>query len=167
MMKYFSIKNICIFPLFFYQRDMVYFFMQKLYITFFISLITLIFSISPSCFVFAESDQQITAEDAQAALKEVIPNVKILEVRPTPVKGLWEIALEAQGQKGLVYLDSSKNYVISGSILNIKTKANITQERFSELTKINVDASQIPLDDALVLGEKDAKNRVIVFDDPE
>ena len=141
--------------------------MQKLYITFFVSLIALIFSVSPSCFALSESDQKITNEDAQAALKEVIPDVKIIEVRPTPLNGLWEIALETKGQKGLVYLDSSKKYIISGSILNLKTKANITQERFIELTKITVDVSQIPLDDALVLGEKDAKNRVIDFDDPE
>jgi len=108
---------------------------------------------------------QITDADATTLLKEIIPDVKILEIRPALVKGLWEIAIESRGQKGIVYVDFSRKNIISGSILDIKTKANLTQERSSELNK--VDVSQIPLDDALVLGDKDAKYRVIVFDDPD
>jgi thiol:disulfide interchange protein DsbC len=91
--------------------------------------------------------------------------VKILEIRPSEVKGLWEIDLESKGQKGIIYVDFSKKYVVSGSIIDIKTKANVTQDRFSSINK--VDISQIPLDDALVMGDKEAKYRVIVFDDPD
>ena len=98
-------------------------------------------------------------------LKEIIPDAKVLDARPSPVKGIWEIAIETKGQKGIVYVDFSKKYIVSGSVLDIKTKANLTQERFAEINK--VDVSQIPLDDALVMGNKEAKHRVIVFDDPD
>ena len=107
---------------------------------------------------------EMTSPEAQGLLKEAIPDVKIIEVRPFPFKGVWEVAFESKGRKGIVYIDFSKKLLLSGAIFNIATKANLTQERQSELNK--VDVSQIPLGDALVLGDKDAKYRVIVFDDP-
>jgi len=107
---------------------------------------------------------KLSNEEAVNVLKGNVPDVKILEIQPAQVKGLWEISIATKGQKGLVYVDFSKKYIISGSLFDIKTKTNLTQERFAQLNK--VDVAQIPLDDALVLGDKDAKYRVIVFDDP-
>lgn len=106
----------------------------------------------------------LSKEDALAALKELAPDIKILEVRPGPV-GLWEVDVESGGKKGILYLDSSKRYMIQGSIVDLQAKSNLTQERYNEINK--VDISQIPLDDAIVMGDKTAKHRVIVFDDPE
>jgi thiol:disulfide interchange protein DsbC len=142
---------------------MVYLYMRK-FLIILLGAITIIALNIPNVFGIEES-AKITNEDAQNALKEAISDVKILDVRPAQIKGLWEIAIETKGQKGILYLDSSKNYAIFGSILDLKTKANLTQERFSELTKI--DVSQIPIDDAIVVGDKEAKYRVIVFDDPD
>ncbi len=107
----------------------------------------------------------LSKEDALAALKELAPDIKILEVRPGPVAGLWEVDVESGGKKGILYLDSSKKYMVQGAIVDLKSKSNLTQERFNEINK--VDVSQIPLDDAIVMGDKNAKHRVIVFDDPE
>ena len=107
---------------------------------------------------------KISNEEAVNLLRENIPDVKVIEIRPAQVKGLWEFTIDTKGKKGIAYVDYSKRYVISGAIFDINRKTNLTQERFSEINK--VDVSQIPLDDALVLGDKDAKYRVIVFDDP-
>jgi len=101
----------------------------------------------------------------QNLLKERLPDIKVLEVRFAPIKGLWEVTIEKNGQKGIAYIDFSKKNIVSGSIFNIETKSNLTQERLIEINR--VDVSQIPLDDAIVLGDKGAKYRVIVFDDPD
>jgi len=134
-------------------------------------ILSILVSLAITSFVFAhiaqgvETSEQPTVEAAQSLLKESFPDVEVLEVRPAQVKGLFEIVVEQKGQKGIIYIDSSKEYLVSGSILDLKTKTNFTQERFNEINK--VDVSKVPLDDALVMGEKDAKYRVIVFDDPE
>lgn len=107
----------------------------------------------------------LSKEEAASLLKDLIPNVKVLEVRVSPLKGVWEVDVEAGGKKGPTYVDFSKKYLVAGSIIGIKEKKNLTQERLTELNR--VDVSQIPLGDALVMGDKDAKNKVIVFDDPE
>ena len=135
--------------------------MRKLLVSFFIALTVLTFGIA-SAIIAAEKN--LTKESAESALKGIIPDVQVLEIRPAPVEGLWEVAIETRGQKGVVYVDSSGHYGVFGSILDLKTKTNFTQERNSELNK--VDVSQIPLDDAIVMGDKNAKYRIIVFDDP-
>jgi thiol:disulfide interchange protein DsbC len=103
--------------------------------------------------------------EAEALLKGVVPNPRILDIRMTPLKTMWEVDLESQGKKGLVYVDFTKRYLISGSIIDLTAKKNITQGRFSELNR--VDVSKIPLGDAIVMGNKNAKHKVIVFTDPD
>jgi thiol:disulfide interchange protein DsbC len=107
----------------------------------------------------------LTADDAKAALKDLIPDVKILDVRQAPLKGLWEVAIESGGRKNVLYLDFSKKKVIAGNLVDIKTRTNHTQESFQRINK--VDFSSIPLDKSVIMGDKDAKYKVVVFDDPE
>ena len=107
----------------------------------------------------------LSKDEATTLLKDIGQGVKVLEVLTSPIKGMWEVDVDAGGKKGLVYIDFSKNYLVSGSIISLKNKTNLSQERFTELSK--VDVSQIPFDDALVMGEKDAKYKIVVFDDPD
>jgi len=54
---------------------------------------------------------------------------------------------------------------VSGAVFNLKTKTNLTGDRLYSLNR--VDISQIPLGDALVMGDKNAQYKVVVFDDPD
>ncbi len=104
-------------------------------------------------------------EEAAALLKGIDPNLKILSIKMTPLKSLWEIDVESNNKKGAVYLDITKKYLISGQLLDIKSKRNLTQEASEELNRI--DVSKVPLGDAIVMGDKNAKKKVIVFTDPD
>ena len=104
-------------------------------------------------------------DEARDLLKNIIPDVVILEVRTSPVKGIWEVDLESRGRKAIVYVDFLKKHFFSGALVSVGEKKNLTQERFIELNK--VDTSQIPLENALVLGDEKARIRVIVFTDPD
>lgn len=145
--------------------------MQKFILTFFVVISITIFLLTHNTYSIENCDHncskchKITNEEALNLLKEGVPDVKVLEVGPAAVKGLWEIAIESRGQKGIAYVDFSKKYVVSGSILNLKTKTNLTGEKLYNLNKI--DTSEIPLDNALLMGDKDASKKVIIFTDPE
>jgi thiol:disulfide interchange protein DsbC len=144
---------------------------MRKFITGLFILIPLVFLfILSSTYYSCASDQNLKncsqiKEKITTVLNDLLPDVKIIEINDAPVDGLCEIALESKGRKGIVYVDISKQYLISGSILNIKTKENLTQAKLIEINK--VDVSQIPLDDALIMGDKEAKHRVIVFSDPD
>lgn len=129
--------------------------------------LTLFFS--SNAFSFSEKGNcknchRLTKEEAQQLLSGG-PDLKVTDVIDSPLKGLWEVNFESQGRKGLVYVDYGKKFIIAGNIFSSSTKENLTQQRLSYLNR--VDPSRIDLKDALVLGKKGAKYRVIVFDDPD
>jgi thiol:disulfide interchange protein DsbC len=107
----------------------------------------------------------LTAQEAGDILRPLYPAAKVLQVEIGPMKTSWEIYIESGGRKGLVYLDFSKKFLMAGSLLSVKEKRNLTQERMAELNR--VDVSAIPLEDAVIMGDPNARIRVIVFTDPD
>jgi len=98
------------------------------------------------------------------------PEAKVLEIKMSPLKGLWEVSLDNKGQQGLLYVGFSKKYIVGGPIFEIDTGSNKSQESLKNISseaRRYVDVSTIPLDNALLLGEKDARYKVIVFTDPD
>jgi thiol:disulfide interchange protein DsbC len=139
-------------------------------------LLPFVVLLSIFCFItvshgFPQKGQQcskchtLKKDEAQAILKKFAPNIKVLNIRTGPVKYLWEVDVDTNGKKGVVYIDLPKKNIFSGTLIAIQEKKNLTQDRLSELNKVNV--AQIPVQDALVLGDRNAKHRVIVFDDPD
>lgn len=112
----------------------------------------------------AMANGQLTQEKALTALKPLAPDIKIMSFQQGPL-GLWEVGYTSGGQVSVLYIDNEAKYILLGSLLELATKTNLTKERFEELTK--VDVSQIPLEDTLVVGDAKAKNKVIVFSDPD
>jgi thiol:disulfide interchange protein DsbC len=95
----------------------------------------------------------LNKDEAATLLKKFDQNIKVLKVTQSRVKCMWEVSLESKAKKGVVYIDFTKKHLFTGSIIDLEEK--------------KVGVSQIPLKDALVLGDKNAKYRIIVFDDPE
>ncbi len=112
---------------------------------------------------------RLTQDELRSVFREggipSLRDVNILSIEQAKAKGLWEIGIEKDGKKGILYLDFSKKYLILGQIIELKTSRSITQERFTELNRI--DPSKIPLDGALLMGRKDAPKKIIVITDPD
>lgn len=106
---------------------------------------------------------KLSQAEAETALKGLVD--KVLAVRPSQVPGLWDVDVEKQGHKIPVYLHFSKNFVVAGNVIRLDTTEDLTREREVGLNRI--DASVIPLDDAVVIGNPKAAHKIVVFDDPE
>lgn len=108
----------------------------------------------------------LNTADVQRALTPVLKQVAILSVEPAVLPGLWEVAFQSGGERGVLYIDGQMRFVIAGSIINLATGTNYTKQKFESIN--TVEFSSFDLDDAIVLGdEKKAKHKVIVFDDPD
>ena len=107
----------------------------------------------------------LTRDEARDLIKGMAPDIKVLEVRFSPFKSLWEVFSESGGRKMILYLDVTKKYLVSGNMYSLKDRKNLTQESLTALNK--VDVSQIPLKDSLIMGDEKARIRVIVFTDPD
>lgn len=107
----------------------------------------------------------LTIDEAAAVVKEINPEIEVLSVNLSPVGGLWEVVVKARGKRGLAYIDFSKQFLVTGNIIKVSTKRNVTEDRVYELSKVDVTA--IPLDEALLMGNPEARFKAIVFDDPD
>lgn len=107
----------------------------------------------------------LTKDEAQSIMQTLNPGLSVIDVGPSALPEMWEVTVATSGQKVLAYIDCSKRYILLGELLDTKERKNLTRERMAEINK--VDVSSIPVADALVMGDKNAPHKVIVFDDPE
>ena len=94
-------------------------------------------------------------------LAERLPNFpKIDEVIKTPMAGLYEVRIGTD----IVYTDESGNYLIQGSLIDTKSKADLTQARIDKITAI--DFASLPLKDAVLVKQGNGARKLVVFGDP-
>jgi len=97
-----------------------------------------------------------------------IPDAKILAIDESPVKGLCEVVIDNMGRMGIFYLDSDKKYLIFGSLVELADMSDKTRESIKKIQdKKRIDITKIPVNEALILGERGASRKVIVFTDPD
>ncbi|HET6459365.1 MAG TPA: DsbC family protein [Syntrophales bacterium] len=97
-----------------------------------------------------------------------VPNAAVISVAESPINGLCEVVVDIMGQTRIFYLDVHKNYLIIGSLVEVSTMTNKTTEAIRRIEdKKRIDTAKIPLNNALVLGEKDAAKKIVVFTDPD
>jgi thiol:disulfide interchange protein DsbC len=112
------------------------------------------------------------AEAVEIVKSMKIADARVLDVKMSPIKGLWEISINRRGKEAPVYIDFSKKYVIEGPIAELPGGADKTSDKTKEQYKgkkeqKGIDTSRISLKNALVLGSRKAATKVIVFTDPE
>ena len=47
------------------------------------------------------------------------PDVKVLDIKMSPVRGLWEVSVEDKGNRGVLYVGFSKKYIMPGPIYEV------------------------------------------------
>lgn len=109
---------------------------------------------------------KLDKKEAAGIVKKIVPNGTVIDVKASPVKGVWQIEFDAgEGRHGVLGLDFSKKYLIQFASINDVVKQQAAAKQQEPPKK--VDVSKIPLDDAIVLGLATATKKVIVFTDPD
>jgi len=85
---------------------------------------------------------------------------KVDAVRKAGVLGLYEVQVGHE----LYYTDEKVSLLIDGSIIDTKTRKNLTQERLNKLSAINF--SDLPLEYAVKTVRGDGKRVFATFEDP-
>ncbi|MCG6898255.1 MAG: DsbC family protein [Thiocapsa sp.] len=95
------------------------------------------------------------------ALSKIVPDIEIDSVSASPVPGLYEVMVGTQ----LMYVTADGRYFVDGRIVDLKTRADLTEPRLSEVRKRLVDG--VGESQMVVFGPADAKHTVTVFTDVE
>ena len=96
------------------------------------------------------------------------PQAKVESISKTPYLGLYEMLVDGE----VVYTDPDFNYLIVGSIIETKTKINLTDARQREiedkkLKSLAFPFEQLPFDLAIKKVKGDGSRKVAVFSDPD
>jgi thiol:disulfide interchange protein DsbC len=109
-----------------------------------------------SFFALAQSNDKIKTE----LQKQFGANVQIKSIAPSPIAGIFEVVIN----NTVVYTDASAKYLIQGSIVELKTGTNLTEQKENELNKIKF--SDLAIKDALKTVRGDGTRVIAVFADP-
>jgi thiol:disulfide interchange protein DsbC len=106
------------------------------------------------------------ANEAQIrkALEPKLGGAKIEGVQPAPVAGLWEVRVRTDRGLRILYTDPAAGYVIDGSIHDMRTNRDLTEERLRKLNAIKFDT--LPLDLAVKVQRGNGKRVLAMFSDP-
>ncbi|MDQ7055798.1 MAG: disulfide isomerase DsbC N-terminal domain-containing protein [Persephonella sp.] len=105
---------------------------MRVFISLFVAVVVLaVPSFSSQCL----SQKEVTVKKVRDVLEPVLGGAKVVSVRKSPVKDLFEVVIEARGRKIPVYIDCSFNFLITGEVIDLKEKKSITRERARQLAE--------------------------------
>jgi len=110
------------------------------------------------CNAFAQGQEATIRKN----LSERIPQIpRIEEITRSPMAGVYEIRLSTNE---IYYSDAEGNFLIQGSLIDTKSKRNLTEEREAKLSAI--DFAGLPFKDAITIVRGNGKRKLAVFEDP-
>lgn len=85
----------------------------------------------------------------------------VQEVRKTPIPGIYEIRVQ---DSEIYYTDAKGDYLIQGSVYDLRNQRNLTKEREDLLTAVKWDS--LPVKDAITFTRGNGARKLAVFADP-
>lgn len=111
-----------------------------------------------ACAIGAASAQEAAIRKNIAERMPDFP--KIDEITKTAVAGLYEVRVGTE----VFYVDEQANFVITGHVIDTRTRENITEARIAKLTAI--DFASLDMKDAMLIKQGTGTRKVAVFADP-
>jgi thiol:disulfide interchange protein DsbC len=99
-------------------------------------------------------------ERIKADLKKKFPEAAIDNVRKVQYGNLFEVS----GAGEVFYTDDKVSFLLLGSIIDTKTRENVTEARARKLSAVKFDS--LPLESAVKIVRGNGSRRVAVFADP-
>src|SRR5687768_10936013 len=103
---------------------------------------------------------QADTERVKAELRKKVPEAQVDAVRKIPYGGLYEVVVGGE----IFYTDANASFIVMGSVVDLKTKENVTELRMRQLHK--VDFTTLPLDSAVKIVRGNGSRRIALFADP-
>jgi thiol:disulfide interchange protein DsbC len=105
----------------------------------------------------------------EAAIRKMLANkigagAVIEGVQPGPMPWLWEVRLSTPDGVQLVYTDANASYLIQGTIHDLRSDRNLTEDRLRRLNAIKFES--LPLDQAVKVQRGDGRRVLVMFSDP-
>lgn len=114
-----------------------------------------------ACFsaAFAQTVEDPAVKTVEESLKQALPSLKPDSVKPTKIPGIYEVVSGAK----LFYISADGNYVIQGTMIDVKAKEDLTEPRMAQ---IRLDAlDRMGIKEMLTFKPKKTAHFAYVFTD--
>lgn len=119
------------------------------------------YKIIPLLLCFAFSSAHAAEAEIRQSLQSKFPNIGKLEhIVKTPYSGLYEVVVGEQ----LLYTDEQGLYLFDGNIIEVKSRADLSEQRRHQLFAIEFD--KLPLELAVKKVKGNGKRKLAFFTDP-
>jgi thiol:disulfide interchange protein DsbC len=98
------------------------------------------------------------------ALEPRLGGARIEAVQATPVPGVFEVRYAGRDGPQILYTDAQGAYVFDGSLYELRSGRNLTEERLRKLSAVNFGA--LPLELAVKVQRGNGRRVLAVFSDP-
>jgi thiol:disulfide interchange protein DsbC len=102
-----------------------------------------------------------TPEGLRETLQSRYPEIRIVDVQPTPVAGIFEIYTGAS----VVYATGSGDHLFVGPLIDTQTREDLSAS--SVEARNSIDFSSLPRDRAIKFVKGNGKREVAIFSDPD
>lgn len=109
--------------------------------------------------VWADDSKAAAIEQLKSDLATRLPQMVPDSITETPVKGVYEVMYGAR----LFYVSEDGRYLVQGSMIDLETRANLTEPRVAQAKVKAVE--DMGEENMLIYGAKEAKHTITVFTD--
>jgi thiol:disulfide interchange protein DsbC len=131
---------------------------RRLAIAAFACLGGMLVSLSPAMLLAAGKDPTVVIRET---LQSRFKDIEIVDVKPSPLPGIYEVFTG----DSIAYSDATGNYVFVGSLMDTRTRTNLTADRVNERNAVAFET--LPLAQAIKVVKGNGQRRVAVFSDPD
>jgi len=101
------------------------------------------------------------AESLRSMLISRFPDIPIVDIRPSPLAGMYEVFTG----NSIAYVDASGDFLMVGQLLDTRTRQDLSAESMEARTA--TDFGKLPLDKAIRIVKGDGSRQLVVFSDPD
>lgn len=101
------------------------------------------------------------AESIKRTLQERLSGVRVLDVIPTGIAGLYEVYTS----DGIVYSDARGDHVFVGNLVDTRTRRSVTSDRTD--ARNSIDFATLPFERAIRIVRGSGTRKLAVFADPD
>jgi thiol:disulfide interchange protein DsbC len=103
--------------------------------------------------------QEPDFDKLKARLEQALPGVKVDEVAPGPLPGLYELVIGTD----VAYISGDGKFLVMGDVIDLDARSNLSDRRRDKLVLKAIDG--LSEDKMIVIGDPNAKHTITVFTD--
>ena len=119
----------------------------------------IVFFIISLLFLPVLAEKADPVDTVRAKLATLLPGMQPDSIKPTPIKGLFEVAYGAQ----VIYVSDNGRYMFRGSLIDLDRREDLTELTRSKARKIALD--KVSEDEMIVFAPRKTEHTITVFTD--